>query len=142
MGMHHPLANGLWHSAVSTFQDWRRRRAAISEIAALGSEEGDKVLGECGLTRAEFNEAMRHTFASTILLPEAMQSVGVDPVAFEKANPEWNHDMRRTCMLCPRRSHCSHLLATSEFANRYHGFCPNSASFDEMTKLGAGAAVA
>lgn len=141
MGMHHPLANGLWHSAVSTFQDWRRRREAISEIAALG-DEGDKMLGECGLTRAEFNEAMRHTFASTILSPEAMQSVGVDPVAFERANPEWNQDLQRTCMLCARRNHCSNLLASSEFANRYHGFCPNSASFDEMKKLGADAAAA
>ncbi|WP_378942479.1 hypothetical protein [Mesorhizobium sp. ANAO-SY3R2] len=142
MGMHHPLANGLWHSAVSTFQDWRRRRAAVNEIAALDRKEAEKVLGECGLTQAEFTEAMRHTFASSILLPEAMQSVGVDPVAFEKANAEWNQDLRRTCMLCARRSHCSNLLASSEFANRYHSFCPNSASFDEMKKLGADAAAA
>lgn len=142
MGTHHCEANGLWHAAVSTFQDWRRRRAAINEITTLGREEGERVLGECGLTRAEFNEAMRHTFASTILLPEAMKSVGVDPLAFEKANPEWNHDLRRTCMLCPRRSHCSHLLATSEFASRYHGFCPNSASFDEMKKRGVAVGIA
>lgn len=136
MGTQHSEPNGLWHSAISTFQDWRRRRAAVNEIAALGSE-GEKVLGECGLTRAEFTEAMRHTFASSILLPEAMQAVGVDPVAFEKANAEWNQDMRRTCMLCARRSHCSNLLASSEFSTRYGSFCPNSASFDQMAKSGA-----
>lgn len=125
----------VWHSAVLAYKDWRRRRAAIREIDLLGRLEGDRVLGECGLTRADLGTAMRHTFAASILLPEAMQSVGVDPDAFATRNAGWNRDMRRTCMMCSQRSHCSDQLAAASFAKRYREFCPNRDSLDEMAKL-------
>lgn len=124
--------HGFWHSAVLTVQDWRRRRSAVNEIAALTPAEGDRVLGDCGLSRSDFQLAMRHAFASTILLPEAMKSKGVDPIAVEREQPEWNRDMRRTCMLCKERSRCSAQLATAEFNGSYHDFCPNSASLDAL----------
>ncbi len=124
--------HGFWHSAVLTVRDWRRRRAAVNEIAALAPAEGDRVLGECGLSRPDFQRAMRHAFASTILLPEAMKAKGVDPIAFERRQPEWNRDMRRTCMLCAQRSRCSAQLATAEFNDTYQDFCPNSASLDAL----------
>lgn len=124
--------HGFWHSAVLTVQDWRRRRAAVNEIAALTPREGDKVLGECGLLRDDFQQAMRHTFASSILLPEAMKSKGIDQATFERQQPEWNRDMRRTCMLCSERSRCSSELATDDFNDSFREFCPNSASLDAL----------
>lgn len=123
---------GFWHSAVLTVQDWRRRRAVVNEIAALAPGEGDKVLSECGLSRADFQTAMRHTFASSILLPDAMKAKGIDQTAFERQQPEWNRDMRRTCMLCTQRSHCSAQLASAEFNNTYQDFCPNNVSLDAL----------
>lgn len=125
----------VWHSAVLFYKDWKQRRAAKREIDALGRQEGERVLGECGLTRADLATAMRHTFASSILLPEAMQSVGVDPDAFATRHAGWNRDMRRTCMMCSQRSHCSDQLAAASFATRYRDFCPNRDSLDEMAKL-------
>lgn len=126
--------HGLWHSAVLTVLDWRRRSAAVAEIEALGADEAGKVLAECGLSRADFAEAMRHTFASSILLPEAMQSLGIDHAAFEQTGAEWNRDMRRTCMLCSHRRQCSDELNSSAFNTDYRDFCPNSASFDALAK--------
>lgn len=130
MGISQP--HGFWHSAVLTVQDWRRRRVAINEISALAPMEGDKVLGECGLSRNDFQNAMRHTFASSILLPEAMKSKGIDQATFERQQPEWNRDMRRTCMLCSERSRCSNELAANAFNDSYRDFCPNSASLDAL----------
>ncbi len=125
----------IWHSAVLAYQDWKRRRAAVSEINGLGRHEANKVLGECGLSREDFTSAMRHTFASTVLLPEAIVSVGGDPDDFAVRHAEWNRDMRRTCMMCSQRRHCSDQLAAGKFADGYHDFCPNRDSMGELAKL-------
>lgn len=131
-----PQAHELWHSAVLGFQDWRRRRAALTEIEALGRDEGGRVLAECGLSQAEFKGAMRHAFASKLLLPEAMKSRGIDAEAFENRYPEWSRDMGRTCMLCPERSRCSAELAAGEFEASYRSFCPNAGDLDALAECG------
>jgi hypothetical protein len=130
-----PESWDLWHSAVLAYQDWKRRRAALNEVNALGRYEAEKVLGECGLTCDDFDIAMRHPFASTALLPEAIRAVGADPDAFEARHPEWNRDMRRSCMMCSQRRHCSDQLAAASFATGYRDFCPNRDSIGELTKL-------
>ncbi|MGF7009334.1 hypothetical protein [Aminobacter sp. BE322] len=131
-----PQARELWHSAVLGFQDWRRRRAAVHEIEALGCDEGGRVLAECGLSQAEFRQAMRHAFASKFLLPEAMKSRGIDAEVFENRHPEWSRDMRRTCMLCPERRRCSTRLAVGEFEASYRSFCPNAGDIDALAERG------
>lgn len=129
-----PESVEFWHSALSAFKDWRRRRAALSEVKALGREEADRVLGECGLTCEDFASAMGHRFTSNALLPQAMRSVGVDPDAFEACNVEWSRDLTRTCMLCRHRRRCSDALATQSFAASYRDFCPNQDSISALER--------
>ncbi len=58
------------------------------------------------------------------------------PRPSKAVTPEWNRDMRRTCMMCPERGLCSDRLATGDFAASYSGFCPNAQSLDELGDSG------
>ncbi|QOF74580.1 hypothetical protein IG197_30070 (plasmid) [Aminobacter sp. SR38] len=132
-----PQSYELWRSVVLRFKDWRQRRAAVWEISQLGND-GERMLAECGLSRSDFRQAMRLAFASKILLPEAIKSKGIDAETFENRYPEWNRDMRRTCMMCPARRVCSDRLETRDFEASYRDFCPNADNLDAL----AGVAIA
>ncbi|CAN7646679.1 hypothetical protein [Aminobacter sp. LjRoot7] len=130
-----PQSYELWRLAVLRFKDWRQRRAAVSEISQLG-HDGERMLAECGLSQSDFRQAMRVAFASKTLLPEAIKSTGVDAEMFENRYPEWNRDMRRTCMMCSARRVCSALLDAKEFEASYRDFCPNASSLDALANRG------
>ncbi|QOF75599.1 hypothetical protein IG197_33455 (plasmid) [Aminobacter sp. SR38] len=122
----------IWSSALVAYQDWRERQRALREVARLDARDRSRVLGDIGMTSPDFATAMRFAFASRILLPEAFRSVGVDYDKFEARHPEWNQDMRRTCMLCPERRRCSDRLKDSSFETTYAEFCPNARSLEEL----------
>ncbi|CAN7334783.1 hypothetical protein [Aminobacter sp. LjRoot7] len=128
-------AYAIWSSAVERYQDWRERRRDLREVEGLDQRERSRLLLEVGLTTTDFSTAMRYAFASRILLPEAFRSVGVDYDKFEARHPEWNQDMRRTCMLCPERRRCSARLKDSSFAATYAEFCPNGRSLEELVSV-------
>ncbi|WP_269930346.1 hypothetical protein [Aminobacter sp. HY435] len=128
-------AYAIWSSAVERYQDWRERRRTFREVEGLDQRERSRLLLEVGMTTTDFATAMRFAFASSILLPEAFRSVGVDYDKFEARHPEWNQDMRRTCMLCPERRRCNDRLKDSSFAATYAEFCPNSRSLEELVSV-------
>lgn len=124
----------IWRFAFAYFADRRRRIAALRELEALGLDECVPLLNELGLTRREFADAMQRPFAFDDLLSSAMQSIGIDPIAFHSQQGAWSRDMHRTCMLCRYHRRCRKELATSEFGHSHQGFCPNSENFTEIIK--------
>lgn len=67
-------AYAIWSSAVERYQDWRERRRAFREVEGLDPRERSRLLRDVGMTTTDFSTAMRHAFASRILLPKAFKA--------------------------------------------------------------------
>jgi hypothetical protein len=65
-------------------------------------------------------------------MQKGMQSIGIDPEDFAARDPAWMRCLEHTCAMCRARGRCHRVMAHSEFAKRYHEFCPNSEEFDDI----------
>jgi hypothetical protein len=121
-----------WRYAADFVRDRKRARQAVNEVRALDTNEAARVLGEVGLSRREFEEAMTRPFASEDLMLKGMDAVGIDADECSVRNPAWFHDMERTCAMCRVRSRCRQIQTRGEFSRRYRDFCPNSRDFAQI----------
>lgn len=127
---------GALQSAIALLADRRRSRATRREFLALGADECTGILDNIGLTRSDFDDAMRLPYASEDMLSLAMLSIGIDPDRFESRKMARNRFMSRTCITCPHRRQCHDHLAAFDFESHYQDFCPNRDNFAEL--LGEG----
>ena len=123
-----------WRSVISLLADRRRSRAATREFWAMGRDECTGILNDIGLSRREFDDAMRLPYASEDLLSSAMRSAGIDPDSFQSL--QTHGFMSRTCITCPHRRQCHDHLAAFDFESHYQDFCPNSQNFADLLKNG------
>lgn len=123
---------GAWRLAVDYLRDRRQAWQTLGEFDRLDPHEAARVLAEAGMTAAEFRQAAARPFAFEDLMAEGMASVGIDPAEVAAEDGEWFRYLQRNCAMCRLRGRCRRLMATSEFAARFHAFCPNSADFDRI----------
>jgi hypothetical protein len=126
---------GAWRSVISFLADRRRSRAATREFWAMGWDECTGILNDIGLSRSEFDDAMRLPYASEDLLSSGMRSIGIDPDSFQSLQAA-HRFMSRTCITCPHRRQCHRHLAAFDFESHYQDFCPNSQNFADLLKNG------
>ncbi|MGX8012394.1 hypothetical protein ACVDG8_027225 [Mesorhizobium sp. ORM8.1] len=131
-----------WRFAIAVLKDHKRSKAARREFWALGPAECTGILEDIGLSRSEFDDAMRLPYASEDLLSSAMRSVGVDPDEFRSLVAVRDRFMARICITCPHRRRCHGHLETFDFESRYQDFCPNSSNFADLLDGGRGASSA
>ena len=128
---------GFWRSALSRKEGRKHTVDAVREVDALDARERDRVLGDAGLSRYDFANAMAAPFASEDLLGRGLCAIGIDPVVFSLQRGTWQREMQRVCMGCTARSRCRRDLATDDFSRRYRHYCPNAES---LAQIAAGAA--
>jgi hypothetical protein len=126
----------LWRLALDYLDDRKRSRATVREFDSLGPESCEQVLGDSGLTRREFDNAMRLPFASQDLLASAMRAVGIDAAAVASKQPEAYRDLCRTCMLCEHRLRCRSDLGHTDLGRGFQDYCPNREHFLEFMGCG------
>ncbi|TPJ54827.1 hypothetical protein FJ426_07570 [Mesorhizobium sp. B2-6-4] len=120
-----------WRSVISLLTDRRRSRAATREFWAMGLDECTGILNDIGLSRSEFDEAMRLPYASQDLLSSAMRSIDIDPDSFQSLEAA-HRFMSRICITCQHRRQCHGHLAAFDFESHYQDFCPNSVNFADL----------
>jgi hypothetical protein len=128
MGSAARTLHSLWRLTRGRLEDGWRRLAAAREMAALDEHERARILDEAGLAQRDFHAATRTPLVSLDLLSAGIRAVGADPDAIHSRHGAWTRDMQRVCMVCSARGRCRRDLATSDFARRYHLYCPNAAS--------------
>ncbi|WP_245525771.1 hypothetical protein [Mesorhizobium sp. M00.F.Ca.ET.216.01.1.1] len=122
--------------AIAVLKDHKRSRAARRDFWALGPDECTGVLDDIGLSRSEFDDAMRLPYASEDLLSSAMRSIGIDPDDFNSLEAARDRFMARICITCPNRRQCHGHLDAFDFESHYQDFCPNSANFADLLRNG------
>ncbi|KQU97094.1 hypothetical protein ASD99_15550 [Mesorhizobium sp. Root695] len=100
----------------------------------MGLDECTGILNDIGLSRSEFDDAMRLPYASEDLLSSAMRSAGIDPDSFQSLQA--HRFMSRICITCQHRRQCHSQLAAFDFESHYQDFCPNSQNFADLLENG------
>ncbi|WP_027056229.1 hypothetical protein [Mesorhizobium erdmanii] len=120
-----------WRFALSFLVDRERSKAARKEFWEQGQDVCGRILDEIGLSRREFDDAMRLPYASEDLLVSAMRSAGIDPDSFQSLQAA-RAGMSRICITCPHRRECHDHLSAFDFESHYRDFCPNSLTFTKL----------
>jgi hypothetical protein len=107
-----------------------------NEFQELRQDEAINILANAGVTRDEFDEAMRRPFASEDLLAPALKALGVDLGALKRNDISGFKHVRRICILCDQRFRCYRRLSDRNFADTYADFCPNSETFSKVADSG------
>lgn len=116
------------------FSAWRARQRFRDELQALGADETELILRDCGLTRSDLPAVIERYPDSCDLLPRMMSALGIDRESLRHAHPETLRELELTCLSCPDWRHCKSDLAHGTAARDYASFCPNAALLQDLRR--------
>lgn len=124
--------NSWSHWLKGRLSAWRARQRLRDELQALGPDETDLILRDCGLTRSDLPTVIERYPDSCDLLPRMMSALGIDRESLRHAEPETLRELELTCLSCPDWRHCKSELAHGTAARDYARFCPNATLLQDL----------
>src|SRR5262245_5637193 len=97
--------SGLFHSIGQAWNRYRRRRAAVAELQALGNAELGRLVRDAGLTFGDVLDLAKQSGESAALLYRRLEQAGID---FRAVDSAVLRDMQRCCSLCDSKAQCAH----------------------------------
>jgi uncharacterized protein YjiS (DUF1127 family) len=104
-----PQISGLFHSISQAWDRYRKRRAAVAELQALGSAELERMVQDAGLTFGDVLELAKQSVDSATL-----------------------RDMQRCCSLCDSKAQCAHELEDHPKVANWPDYCPNRLTIEAL----------
>lgn len=124
-----PQSSGLFHSIGEAWNRYRRRRAAVAELQALGSAELERLVHDAGLSFNDVLELAKCSADSAALLYRRLEQAGVD---FRSINSATLRDMQRCCSFCESKGQCAHELDDKSKAASWPDYCPNKQTVEAL----------
>ena len=124
-----PQNSGLFHSIGEAWTRYRRRRAAVAELQALGTNELERMVQDAGLTFADVLELARQSSDSAALLYRRLERAGID---FRTIDSAVMRDMQRCCSFCESKAQCTHELEDKPKAANWPDYCPNRLTIEAL----------
>jgi hypothetical protein len=113
---------------------WVRDHAAAgSDLAALSREELQRIADDLSLATTDLQSFARGARDNTLLMERTMRCRGLDPNQVRNAHPVLLRDIERVCTQCPSTGKCRRELDAGSAAEHFRRYCPNAATFDDMT---------
>jgi uncharacterized protein YjiS (DUF1127 family) len=122
--------SGLLHSIAKAWNRYRRRRAAVAELQALGQTELERMVQDAGLTFGDVLELAKQSGDSAELLHRRLESAGID---FRKLDSAVLRDMQRCCSMCDSKVQCAHELEDKPKAASWPDYCPNQVTIEALS---------
>ena len=110
---------------------WLKRRRENAELAAMQSEERERIARDLGVSTGDLDYLVRESH-DPVQLPQMLAALGIDEVAARRAQPALLRDMQRTCGMCRESVECSHEIRQGTAGLTYQEFCPNRNELDEI----------
>jgi uncharacterized protein YjiS (DUF1127 family) len=124
-----PQNSGLLHSIGEAWTRYRRRRAAVAELQALGANELERMVQDAGLTFGDVLELARQSGESAALLYRRLEQAGID---FRVIDSAVLRDMQRCCSFCDAKTQCAHELEDKPKAASWPDYCPNRLTIEAL----------
>src|SRR5438552_17748110 len=130
-------AISVWQDGMDYLRDRRKRTNLIKELDMCGPEECRGLLGQYGLTRKQFENAIRIPFASEDLASAALRAVGVDPSEFHREHSQQSRNIRHNCTVCRAKYRCWRDLMSDSFVEHHREYCPNTSDLADLLSASA-----
>jgi hypothetical protein len=128
-------SNPLVETALKAIADWvSNYRSAIgfkNEFDICGPDEVMRMAKEIGVTPSQLHELARGP-GDAKLLKAMLVALHVDPKVLADMDPLIVRELKWLCISCGNKKRCRHELAKGTAAERFHEFCPNAVSLDEL----------
>ena len=121
--------SGILHSLADAWARYRKRRAAVAELQALGHNELERMVQDAGVTFSDLLLLTRQNGDSASLLYRRLENAGID---FRKLDQAVMRDMQRCCTLCESKSQCAHELEDHPKAANWPDYCPNRQTLEAL----------
>lgn len=124
-----PQESGLFHSIGKAWNRYRRRRAAIAELQALGGAELERLVQDAGLTFGDVLELTKQSADSAALLYHRLEQAGVNSRSIDSTVLR---DLQRCCSFCESKAQCAHDLEDKPKAASWPDYCPNRLTIEAL----------
>ena len=114
-----------WHN-------WKRQRAALSEINGLAEPELSRVARDIGLNAPQMRTLAGRCPDSADLLSRRLAELQLDERAIASSEPAVLRDLQRVCGQCSEDRLCARELKQDQESGHWREYCPNVATLDAM----------
>jgi hypothetical protein len=121
---------GFFHAISEVWSNYRKRRAAVAELQALGNAELERIVRDAGLTFGDLLELAKQSGDSAALLYRRLEQAGIDSGKVETAVLR---DMQRCCSLCDSKVQCAHELEDKPKVASWPDYCPNRQTIEALS---------
>lgn len=124
-----PQTSRLFRSIGQAWDRYRKRRAAIAELQALGGAELNRMVRDGGLSSGDALELAKQSGDAAALLYRRLDQAGIDSGAIDSAVMR---DMQRCCTFCDSKAKCAHELEDRPSAATWPDYCPNQLTIEAL----------
>ena len=111
---------------------WFRGQKLIQELSALPHDETERILHDIGLSMSDMPALTHPNCGPSILLPQRLEKVGLDPDFVEKCDPMTFHDLQLSCVRCNSWRRCARDLARGDVQSGLDTYCLNAHVIDSL----------
>jgi hypothetical protein len=122
--------SGIFDSISQAWSRYRRRRAAMAELQALGHAELERMVQDAGLTFGDLVDLARQSGDAAALLYRRLEQAGIDSRTIDAAVLR---DMQRCCSFCDSKAQCAHELEDKPKVASWPEYCPNRLTIEALS---------
>ncbi|HEY0182915.1 MAG TPA: DUF6455 family protein [Rhodopila sp.] len=117
--------------------DWMRARAIRGNgLRSMSDADLQLLAADVGASESDLREMAAQIGGHSELTDQMMRARGLDPAAVRRASAEAVRDLEATCARCRDSGRCYRELAAGSAGARYHVFCPNAGTLDDLVQAG------
>jgi len=125
-------SNPLVEAALKAVADWvSNYRNAIGFNNECTLDDVMRMATEIGVTQDQLQELAKGP-PDANLLKAMLVALHVDPKVLAEMDPLIVRELKWLCITCSNRKRCERELTQGTAAERFHEFCPNAVSLDEL----------
>jgi hypothetical protein len=107
--------------------------SAGSDLTALSRQELQRIAEDLSLAETDLRSFADGARNNTLLMQRMMRCRGLDPDRARDVHPTLLRDIERVCTLCRSTGKCRRELDAGTAAEHFRDYCPNAATFDDLT---------
>ena len=114
--------------------DWLRTQCgAGDDLAVMSRDELRGLASDLSLSEGDLAALSTTLNDNTALMEGMMRARGFDPSQVRRSFGTLMRDVERVCSLCRATGRCRRELDAGTAAAHAHEYCPNAATFDDLT---------
>jgi hypothetical protein len=130
--LHYPVVEAAIDTVAGWVRLWRDAVAANQQFSGCDAAEIGRMAHEFGLSASELKDLTRQGTDAAEALPKMMKALGLDAETVGRAHPDVMRDLQRLCSMCDHKAECRNDLTNGRAAERYHGYCANADTLDDL----------